>query len=68
MIGERASANLAGSIHVYLPNVDYAYHKPLEASAVGLSEPRNLPSGDRSAGARDVQGSQWWLGAHLAAT
>lgn len=64
MMGERASAVLAGSIHIYVPDVDDIYRKALEAGATSLSEPRDLPYGDRSAGIRDAQGNLWWLGTH----
>ena len=68
MLGERASTNVASSVHVYVPNVDDTYHKALKAGAVSLSEPRDLPYGDRSAGIRDAQGNLWWLGTHLGAS
>lgn len=68
MMGERASASVTSSVHVYVPNVDDTYHKALKAGAVSLSEPRDLPYGDRSAGIRDAQGNLWWLGTHLGAS
>ena len=67
MMGERGSAALPGSIHVYVPNVDAAYGLALAAGATNVSEPRDLPYGDRSAGVRDAQGNLWWLGTHLGA-
>lgn len=68
MMGERASATLPASIHVYVPDVDETYRRALSAGATSLSEPRDLPYGDRSAGIRDPQGNLWWLGTHLGAT
>ncbi|WP_336366429.1 VOC family protein [Marinobacter sp. C2H3] len=65
MMGERPSACLPASTHVYVPNVDETYSRALAAGAESLSEPRDLPYGDRSAGVRDPQGNLWWLGTHL---
>jgi uncharacterized glyoxalase superfamily protein PhnB len=64
MIGERASKSLPASIHVYVADTDQTYAKALGLGATSVSEPRDLPYGDRSAGVRDTQGNLWWLGTH----
>jgi uncharacterized glyoxalase superfamily protein PhnB len=68
MMGERGSAALPASVHVYVPDVDKAFDQALSAGATSISEPRDLPYGDRSAGVRDPQGNLWWLGTHIGAT
>lgn len=68
MLGERPGAAMPASVHVYVPAVDETYRRALAAGATSLSEPRDLPYGDRSAGVRDPQGNLWWLGTHLGAT
>lgn len=65
MVGERADA-VACSIHVYVPDVDDTFRRALAVGASSISEPRDLPYGDRSAGLCDVQGNLWWIGTHLA--
>jgi|SRR6185312_11211003 len=65
MIGERANA-VACSIHVYVADVDCTFRLALAAGASSVSEPRDLPYGDRSAGLCDAQGNLWWIGTHLA--
>lgn len=67
MIGQRSSAGMPSSVHVYVRDVDHVYAAALEAGATSIAEPRDLPYGDRSAGVRDSQGNLWWLGTHLAA-
>lgn len=64
MVGERADAT-ACSTHVYVPDVDETFRRALAAGARSISEPRDLPYGDRSAGLRDPQGNLWWIGTHL---
>ena len=68
MMGERGAAAIPSSVHVYVPDVDEAYGKALLAGATSISEPRDLPYGDRSAGVRDAQGNMWWLGTHIGAS
>ena len=65
MLGERPGVAMSASIHVYVPDVDETYEKALAAGAVSVSEPRNMPYGDRTAGVRDPQGNLWWLGTHV---
>ncbi|RYE79206.1 MAG: VOC family protein [Oxalobacteraceae bacterium] len=65
MLGERPGNAMPASVHVYVPNVDETYQTAIAAGASSLSEPRDLPYGDRSAGVRDPQGNLWWLGTHI---
>ncbi len=67
MLGERPrhAEPAVGSIHVYVPDVDRTYRSALAAGGTSVSEPRDLPYGDRSAGVRDPEGNLWWLGTHL---
>jgi uncharacterized glyoxalase superfamily protein PhnB len=67
MMGERPASqeSIHCSVHVYVPNVDESYRKALAAGAQSISEPRDMPYGDRSAGVKDQEGNLWWLGTHL---
>lgn len=51
-------------VHVYVPDVDAAYRRALQAGATSVLEPSDQFYGDRSAGIRDAAGNQWWIATH----
>ena len=51
----------AGSIYVYVPDVDGAYRRALERGATSISEPEDKPYQERQAGVRDSFGNTWWI-------
>ena len=65
MMGFRPDAELVASVHVYVEDVDRVYARALDQGATSLSEPRDQPYGDRTAGVQDVQGNYWWIGTRL---
>jgi len=65
MMGSRPGADLISSVHVYVEDVDKVYARALDHGATSLSEPRDQPYGDRSAGVQDTQGNYWWIGTRL---
>jgi uncharacterized glyoxalase superfamily protein PhnB len=65
MMGCRPGAELIASVHVYVEDVDRIYARALEHGATSLSEPRDQPYGDRTAGVPDAQGNYWWIGTRL---
>jgi len=65
MMGFRPGAELIASVHVYVEDVDRVYARALDQGATSLSEPRDQPYGDRTAGVQDVQGNYWWIGTRL---
>lgn len=67
MLGERPGHSdvVCCSTHVYVPDVDAAYRRALDAGATSISAPTNQPYGDRSSGVRDPEGNIWWIGTHL---
>ena len=54
------------AIHYYVPDVDAAYQRALDAGAVSLSVPATQPYGERSAGITDSHGNIWYLATHFA--
>jgi PhnB protein len=52
---------MPGGLHFYLPDVDAAYQRAINAGAVSLSEPMDQPYGERSATVVDSQGNYWYL-------
>jgi uncharacterized glyoxalase superfamily protein PhnB len=67
MMGEPMGefAPTAAGIYLYLPDVDAAYKRALEAGATSLMEPADQFYGDRSAGVKDSQGNMWWIATHV---
>ena len=63
MVGE--SKPRPATMYVYLPDVDAAYKRALEAGAKSLREPRDEFYGDRSGGVEDPAGNQWWIATHI---
>jgi PhnB protein len=55
-----ASATPA-SIYVYVPDVDAAYGRALEAGATEISPPEDKPYDERAAGVKDGFGNTWWI-------
>ena len=51
----------AGSICVYVEDVDSAYHRALERGAQSIAEPVDKPYQERQAGVRDSFGNIWWI-------
>jgi len=51
--------------YLYVPNVDGMYQRALNAGATSISEPKDQPYGDRSAGVKDVWGNQWYIATHV---
>jgi PhnB protein len=50
-----------GSIYVYVPDVDKAYRRALDAGAESISPPSDKPYKERGAGVRDRFGNTWWI-------
>jgi len=53
-----ASASL---IHLYVDNADATFQKALQAGAICLEEPADMPYGDRRAMVRDPSGNDWQI-------
>ncbi len=52
---------LPGWLHLYVPDVDAAYKRALDAGLESVTEPKDEFYGDRTAGVRDPCGITWWL-------
>lgn len=51
----------ATSLHVFVPNVDECFGRALEAGALPLYEPADMPYGERSGGVKDPFGNSWFI-------
>src|SRR5258708_29629808 len=52
------------SIYVYVEDVDQVYAKAIAAGATSISEPKNQPYQERSAGIKDSFGNIWYIGTY----
>jgi len=53
-------------LHFYVPDVDAAYYRALEAGATSISAPADQPYGERGASVKDPAGNSWFLATPLA--
>ena len=49
------------TLYVYLPDVDAAFQRALDAGAKSLRPVANVGYGDRTGGFEDVAGNWWWV-------
>jgi PhnB protein len=54
------------SIYVYVPDVDAAYGRALEAGALEIAPPEDKPYDERAAGVKDSFGNTWWIATYQA--
>lgn len=52
---------LPTAIHLYVPDVDDAYQRAIDAGAKSLMEPADQPYGERGAGVEDLGGNRWYI-------
>jgi uncharacterized glyoxalase superfamily protein PhnB len=63
--GNEQWPSLPAGIYVYVPSVDTAYKKALEAGATSQMAPADQFYGDRNCGVKDSNGITWWIGTHV---
>ena len=65
MLGQSSSQwkALSAAFYLWVPDVDAAYARALEAGATSQSAPEDKPYGHRNAGVVDGNGITWWIGA-----
>lgn len=49
------------AIHLYVPDVDEAFRRAIEAGATSLFEPADQPYGERSGAVQDPTGNRWYI-------
>jgi PhnB protein len=47
--------------HLYVPDVDDAYRRAIQAGGKSLFEPADMPYGERSGAVEDLQGNRWYI-------
>ncbi|MCA9903958.1 MAG: VOC family protein [Anaerolineae bacterium] len=48
-------------VHVYVPDVDAAYQRALDAGATSVQAPVKKDDPDKRGGVRDSGGTTWWI-------
>jgi uncharacterized glyoxalase superfamily protein PhnB len=48
-------------VHVYVPDVDAAYRRALEAGAQSVQAPVKKEDADKRGGVKDASGITWWI-------
>lgn len=51
-------------LYVYVDDVDATYRRAVEAGAISIEEPQEMPYGDRRAMVRDAWGNTWQIATH----
>jgi PhnB protein len=54
----------AAFLYLYVEDIDQTYQRALEAGAVSLEEPKDLPYGDRRGMVKDPCGNIWQIATH----
>ena len=49
------------AIHLYVPDVDEAYRRSIEAGATSLFEVADMPYGERAGAVQDPTGNRWYI-------
>jgi uncharacterized glyoxalase superfamily protein PhnB len=52
---------VASHVHVYVPDVDAAYRRALEAGATSVQKPIKKDDPDKRGGVMDPGGTTWWI-------
>lgn len=48
-------------VHIYVPDVDAAYRRALDAGATSVQEPARKGDPDKRGGVKDAGGTTWWI-------
>lgn len=59
--GGGEAAPLPTHVHIYVPDVDAAYRRALDAGATSVQAPVQRDDPDKRCGVRDAGGTTWWL-------
>ena len=66
MIGgsQAMPSEMPATLYLYVPDVDAAYARALEAGGTSISPPTDHDYGDRGAGVKDPFGNAWYIATH----
>jgi uncharacterized glyoxalase superfamily protein PhnB len=52
------------ALHLYVPDVDAAFQRAIEAGSTAVMPPRDHDYGDRDSALKDAYGNEWYLATH----
>lgn len=52
---------IGAHVHVYVPDVDAAYQRALQAGAMSVQAPTKKDDADKRGGVKDAGGTTWWI-------
>jgi len=52
---------VSAHVHVYVPDVDAAYQRALDAGATSVQAPVQKGDEDKRSGVKDASGTTWWI-------
>jgi PhnB protein len=55
----------ASAFYLYVEDADASFETALEHGASAISEPADMPYGDRQGGVIDPAGNVWWISARF---
>ena len=58
-------ASMPAFLYVYVDDTDKIYRRALEAGAISLEEPSDMPYGDRRGMVQDKWGNTWQIATHM---
>jgi uncharacterized glyoxalase superfamily protein PhnB len=58
-------ASMPAFLYVYVDDTDKIYRRALEAGAISLEEPSDMPYGDRRGMVKDEWGNTWQIATHI---
>jgi uncharacterized glyoxalase superfamily protein PhnB len=63
MLADSAEAwpPISSHVHIYVPDVDAAYQRALEAGALSVQAPVKKEDTDKRGGVKDAGGTTWWI-------
>lgn len=53
--------NISAHVHIYVPDVDAAYQRALDAGATSVQAPVKKDDEDKRSGVTDAGGTTWWI-------
>jgi PhnB protein len=62
--GVDARDPMPGFLYLYVDDIDATYRRAVDAGAVSLEEPQDMPYGDRRAMVKDPCGNIWQIATH----